>query len=77
MKSNGHGGRREGSGRKANSPQEKKHSLQVYLTKEELDIIDKLAEEKQIRRSALAREILINALRFVKLQLKTKIIERF
>ena len=45
----------------------KKHSLQVYLTKEELDIIDKLAEEKQVRRSALAREILINALRFVKL----------
>lgn len=62
-----HGGKREGAGRKFAPKEEKKYSLQVYLTKEELDIIDKLAEEKQVRRSALAREILINALRFVKL----------
>lgn len=67
IKNNGHGGVREGAGRKFAPKEEKKHSLQVYLTKEELDIIDKLAEEKQVRRSALAREILINALRFVKL----------
>lgn len=67
IKNNGHGGKREGAGRKFAPKEEKKFSLQVYLTKEELEIIDKLAEEKQIRRSALAREILINALRFVKL----------
>ena len=67
IKNNGHGGKREGAGRKFTPKEEKKFSLQVYLTKEELGIIDKLAEEKQVRRSALAREILINALRFVKL----------
>ena len=67
MKNNGHGGRRDGAGRKFAPQAEKKFPLQVYLTKEELEIIDKIAEEKQVRRSALAREILINALRFVKL----------
>ena len=67
MKSNGHGGRREGSGRKFAPKEEKKFPLQVYLTKEELEIIDKIAEEKQVKRSALAREILTNAIRIVKL----------
>ena len=46
IKNNGHGGKREGAGRKFAPKEEKKYSLQVYLTKEELEIIDKQKKNK-------------------------------
>lgn len=63
MKSNGHGGKREGAGRKFAPEEEKKYPLQVYLTKDELETIERLAEEKQVKKSVLAREILTNAIK--------------